>query len=303
MPDFSQKLGRNDVSPSLCNTIAPTMRAIPKRSLQLNVSILLAVMCLVISACTLTKAKVVDNVLVESPRGTVFLQSAADGWFRTAHPLSLHPAFLASIFQGVQVKTAPTGRTEGDPVFSNEETKFLSAQMSTALSKAATRQVVGFRVHHEMDAGGGTTGGILYVQGRLLHLTFTHYRAQGEQLNRDSASGRIVQNPTGLDTRHLSFVPESARRSSRNEQPDIIKTLPLASLVIDYAMLPSWMAPPTGHAAAAQELHGAPAGDIGAAQVVGRGEETEFEVLQKEMRMLQHRLSELDLQLQNSKKP
>jgi hypothetical protein len=175
--------------------------------------------------------------------------------------------------------------------------------MSTALSKAATRQVVGFRVHHEMDAGGGTTDGILYVQGRLLHLTFTHYRAQGEQLNRDGASGRIVPNPTGLDTRQLSFVPASARRSSRNEQPDITETLPLASLVIDYATLPSWTALSTGHAAADQELHGAPAGSIGAAQAVGREKETESEVLQEEVRIPQHRLSELNLQLQSSKKP
>ncbi len=303
MPDFSQKLGRDDVSPSLRSTIAPTMSAIPKRNFQFNVTILLAVMCLVISACSLTKTKVVDDVLVASPRGTVFLQSAEDGWFRTAHPLSLSPAFLASVFQGVQVKTAPTERAEGDPVFSNEETKFLSAQMSTALSKAAARQVVGFQVHHERDAGDGTTGGILYVQGRLLHLTFTHYRAQEEQLTQDGASGRIVQNPTGLDTRQLSFIPASARRSSRNEQPDITKTLPLASLVIDYEALPTWSAPSTGHASAAQELHGAPARDIGAAQAVGREKETELEVLQEEVRILQRRLSELDLQLQNSKKP
>lgn len=275
----------------------------PQRRYSLSASLLACAICLGTSACTLTNSQVVEEVLVESPRGTVFLQNAEDGWFKTAHPLSLSPALLASIFRGVHVQAAPTGRAEGDPVFSNEETEFLSALMSTALSKAAKSQVVGFRVRHDTAAGGGITGGILYVQRRLLHLTFTHYRAQGEQSGLEGVLSQTVQNSTGLDRGQLRFVPESARRSSRHEQPDITKTPPLASLAIDYEALPSWSAPLTDQAAATQELSVAPAGALGAAHGIAKENETELEVLKEEVRALQRRLSELDLQLKNSKKP
>jgi len=280
-----------------------TMLRMTQRRRWLNTSLLATVICLATSACAFTNSKVVEKVLVDSSRGTVFLQNAEDGWFGTAHPLSLSPAFLASVFRGVHVQAAPTGRAEGDPVFSDDETQFLSVLMSTALSKASKRQVIGFRVHHETVAGGGTTGGILYVQGHLLHLTFTHYHAQAEQSKLDGLSAWIVSNPTKLDTRRLSFVPESARRSSRHEQPDITTALPLASLVIDYESLPSWSAPSTIQPAATQELPEAPAGEISAAQEVGKKKEVELEVLKEEMRALQLRLLDLDLRLQNSKKP
>jgi hypothetical protein len=272
------------------------------RRCRLNTSLLASVICLATSACALTNSKVVEEVLVESPRGTVFLQNAEDDWFATAHPLSLSPTFLASVLRGVHVQAASTGIDEGDPVFSDDETEFLSALMSTALTKAAKRQVVGFRVHHETDAG-GTTDGILYVQGRLLHLTFTHYRAQRAGLSRDKGFDLVVPNPTGLDRGQLRFVPESARRSSRHEQPDVTKTPPLFSLVIDYEALPSWSVPSTGNAKATQEIPVAPAGEIGTAQEVGKKKETDLETLKEDVRVLQRRLSELNVQLQNSKKP
>jgi|GEM_PF-2883544 len=277
-----------------------TMLRMAQRRFLISTSILASMMCLMVSACSFTNSKVVDEVLAESPRGAVFLQKAEDGWFKTAHPLSLSPPFLASIFRGVHVQVAPTKGAEGESVFSNEEAEFLSTLMSTALSKAAKSQVVGFRVHHEMDAGGVTTGGILYVQGRLLHLTFTHYRAQREQ---SGVLGRIIPNPTGLDARQLSFVPEFARRSGRHEQPDVTNTPPLASLVIDYEALPTWSAPSTGHAATAQELHGAPAGESGAAQGVVKEKDTELEVLKEEVRALQRRLSELEGSTPRVKEP
>lgn len=275
----------------------------PQRRYRLSTTLLAYVICLGTSACALTNSKVIEEVLVESPRGAVFLQNAEDGWFKTAHPLSLSPAFLASVFRGVHVQAAPAGRPEGNPVFSDDETQFLSVLMSTALSKAAKRQVIGFRVHHETDAGGGTTGGIFYVQGRLLHLTFTHYRAQGEQSSLESVPGQIVQNPTGLDWGQLLFVPESARRSSRHEQPDVTTTPPLASLVIDYKALPSWSTPSTDQAAVSQELPVVPANAIGDAHETMKENETELEAVKEEVRALKRRLLELDLQLQKPKKP
>lgn len=200
-----------------------------------------AVICLFFTACAFTQPftnpKVKDEVLVDGPRGSVFLQRAEDGWFKTAHPLSLSPAMVAAVLRGVQVMSAPTGAATSGHVFTDDDSEFLSAQISAALSKAAKSQVVGFRVSRGTDAGNETTGGILYVQGRLLHLTFTHYRALPQQSGRAGPSPRLVPNPTGLDTRQLTFVPELALRTSRNEQPDVIDTPPLASLVIDYEEL------------------------------------------------------------------
>lgn len=276
------------------------MSRMAPRRFRLSTALLASVICLVTSACALTNSKIVDEVVVERPRGAVFLQSAEDGWFRTAHPLSLSPAFLASVLREVHVQAAPAGGAEGGPVFSDDETEFLSALMSTALAKAANRQVVGFRVTHDADAGGGTTGGILYVQGRLLHLTFTHYRAQEEWSGLGSTPGRMVTNPTRLDRSQLRFVPASAMQSSRHEQPDITKTPPLASLVIDYETLPYWSAPSIGPAGAIQELPAVPARAIGAAHEMTKAE---LQRLQKEVRALERRLSELDLQLQKSEKP
>lgn len=194
--------------------------------------------CLFFTACAFTqpftKPKVKDEVLVDGPRGSVFLQRAEDGWFKTAHPLSLSPAMVAAVLRGVQVVPTPIGEATVGQVFTDEDSEFLSTQISAALSKAAKSQVVGFRVRRGTDAGTETTGGILYIQGRLLHLTFTHYRAQQEQ---SGTSPRLVPNPARLDTRQLTFIPETAQRSSRNEQPDVISTPALASVVVDYEEL------------------------------------------------------------------
>lgn len=212
-----------------------------KAGSRIGLALIGGAMGLLLTACAFaqpfTQSKVKDEVLAEGPRGAVFLQKAQDGWFKTAHPLSLSPAMVALVLQGVHLKSTHTGNVADGPVFSDDDTEFLSALMSAALSKAGKSQVVGFRVNRAAGAGSETTGGILYVQGRLLHLTFTHYRAQQEQSGQAGLSPRLIPNPMGLDTHQLTFIPESAKRSSRHEQPDVISTPSLASLVIDYEEL------------------------------------------------------------------
>ena len=200
-----------------------------------------AILCLFLSACALTHPFIQstgqDEVLVDNAQGTVFLQKADDGWFKTAHPRSVSPAIIASMLRGVHVKAASAGAVKIDLVFSDKDTEFLSALISTALSKADKRQVIGFRVRRGTGTESETTGGILYLQGRLLHLTFTHYRAQQERSGQAGLTPRLIPNPMGLDTHQLTFIPETAKRSSRHEQPDVISTPSLASLVIDYEEL------------------------------------------------------------------
>jgi hypothetical protein len=290
---------------------------------------LFASACSLIHSGTLLQTKAVDEVLVDGPRGAVFLQKAEDGWFRTAHPLSLNLVVLSSVFQGVHVQTSPTDKAPQERVFSEEDIEFLAPLIRAALTKAAKSQVVGFRVIHGTDAGDEITGGILYVQGRLLHLTLTHYRAQQEGVGQDSASRRLVPNPTGLRTHQVGFIPEAARRSSRNEQPDVTAVTSLASLVLDYETLTVGAVPPPTPIESrpsrpdvmpvsqppVQSIHPT----TGAAHIYGsqmapldenRGvqapvteKETELETLKEQLRTLQRRLSELDSEMHGSKKP
>ena len=282
----------------MCYTRARLMTAsyrIPRRRFRLRTALLASVMSLLASACslihsgTLLQTNVADEVLVDSPRGAVLLQKAEDGWFKTAHPLSLNPVVLSSVFRGVQVQTSTTGKASPERVFSDEDIEFLTPQIRTALTKADKRQVVGFRVVHGTDAGDAITGGILYVQGRLLHLTFTHYRAQQEGASQDSASRRLIPNPTGLHRGQISFTPEAARRSSRNEQQDVTAATPLASLVLDYeTLIAGSVRPSTPNATPVDENRDSQA------PVMKKEKETELESLKEEMRQLQRRLDDLD---------
>lgn len=211
------------------------------RRTQIVRTLITTIMGLLLTACTFTQSftqsKVPDEVFVDIPRGAVFFQTAEDGWFRTTHPFDLSSELLAAVFRGIHVQISPTNPDPGERVFSDENTEFLSPLMSIALSKATKSQVVRFRVLHELDGSQETTGGILYIQGRLLHLTLTHFRARHEGLGRDVTSQLLTPNPTGLSQQQIRFSPQAATRSSRNEQPNVIATPPLVSLVIDYEAL------------------------------------------------------------------
>ena len=290
---------------------------------------LVCAMSVAISACAFTKTKAVETILVETPRGAVFLQHAEDGWFRTAHPFDLSSEVLAAMFRGVHVQGALTDAVLAGRVFSDEDTEFLGSVMSMALSKATARQVVGFRVVQERDGRQETTGGILYVQGRLLHLTLTHFRARSGGSEQNGTSDQRDPNPMGLAQQHIRFHPEAARRSSRHEQPDVTAVPPLASLVVDYEALiteaalpaPSVRAHPIRadkgsvfhqildpalpirEAPASHERPISPPGTSQTGQLPSPQGESDLEALREEVRTLQRRLSELERGRQNTEKP
>ena len=291
----------------------------------IGMTTMVSLMGILVSACVFPRPTATDTVVLESARGTVFLQKADDGWFRTAHPLALSPSMLITILRGVYVQALPTNSSMNDRVFSDEDTEFLGPVMSVALSKATKSQVVGFRVVHDTAAGQETTGGILYLQGRLLHLTFTHFRARHDDSEPGGTSHRLHPNPTGLDKHQIKFSPEAARRSSRNEQPDVTAAPPLASLVLDYETLTGGLSPspvpveshplrsdkgsvfqqllgpilPADGTTVSDETHAGP----DAANHDGHMTEKEKELgaLQEEMRRLQRRLDDLDTELHRSK--
>lgn len=284
------------------------------------VQVLGSALSLFLSACS-TSQPVGDTVFADGPRGTVSLQRVEDSWFKTAHPIAVNPLLLTHVLRGIQVQPAPDDQATAVQVFSDEEVAFLTPLMSTALSKATKNQVVAFRVTHESDPGGGTTGGVLFTRGRLLHLWLTHYRTNGVSNNSSIEMDRQGRNPQRLEPRQLRFVPETAQRSSRNQQPDAIEPPPLATLVIDYTMLatllnmPSEAVPsqafpgdgPPRHQAETQTDrpdHGSPtsqdatppsrAEEAQTLKDVVKQQALELDVVREEMRTLRRRLSEME---------
>jgi hypothetical protein len=206
------------------------------------VPFLASVVCLFISACA-TSRTVEDTIFADGPRGAVLLQRVDDAWFKTTHPVSVSPLLLTHVLRGVQVQAVTEDQTTGESVFSDEETAFLSPLISTALSKATKNQLVAFRVTHASGPGSEMTGGHLFTRGRILHLWLTHYRANGARNDSRATLDRQARNPQGLAPHQLHFVPETAQRSSHNQQPDVIDPPPLATLTIDYMKLAVELAP------------------------------------------------------------
>ena len=287
----------------------------PAKSIRLSIPALAGALCLLASACSTTSPKVEETILVDGPRGSVYLQTVEESWFKSAHPLSLSPGLLTHVFRGIQVQVLPADKTTARRVFSDEDTEFLSPLMSTALSKATKGQLVGFRVHHGTDAGSDSNAGFLYVQGRLLHLALTHYRANAGRLDRGPKPDPQFPNPRGLEQGQIGFIPEDARRSSLNEQPGLVNPPPLATVVIDYELLAERypdVTPvtqqdvqpilPAHGAAISHETQAAHAEEIRSLKEDVMKKTTELDVVKEEVRALQHRLADLEVEAQKTKK-
>lgn len=300
----------------------------PEKRIRLWAPVLASVVCLLTGACTTAPSEIVEAILIDSPRGTVFLQRIEDRWFQAAHPLSVSPGLLTHVFRGVQVQALPADKTPAVRVFSDEDIEFLSPLISTALSKATKGQLVGFRVLHGTDAGSETTGGFLYAQGRLLHFILTYYRANAGRRETGAHSEPQFVNPTGLDRRQIGFIPEAARRSSLNEQPGLVNTSPLATLVIDHELLAAHSEPqpapvlsqplhpdhtsatrqdarptlPADGVAPSQEMQAAHFEEIRSMKELVIKMAAELDALKEDVRTLQRRLAEIDAEAQKTKK-
>lgn len=296
---------------------------------RLSLSAIASVACLFASACT-TSPKVVDTIFADGPRGAVSLQSVEDSWFKAAHPLFMSPVLLTHVLRGVQVQVLPNDTTTTMRVFSDEDAEFLSPLMSTALSKAMKSQLVEFRVHRGTDAESETTGGVLYVQGRLLHLALTHYRAGLARGDSGAKLDHQSRNPRGLEPARISFAPETARRSSLNEQPDLLNPPPLATLVIDYGLLASGVQTSSSVPGQSQPLYSdspavraqetplsmksandavmshetqvALAEEMRAVKALVMKHTAELDALKEDMHAMQRRLAEIEVEAEKSKR-
>ncbi len=220
-----------------------------------------------------------DTTIQESELGAVYMERIHDRSFHAAHPIALSADIMARILRGVIVKDSRgplanlvAAKSEAVRAFGDEEIAYLAPLLAEGLTKAAPDQQVGFRVAHVGALNSPQSSGIsfcsssvrfpgactseqplltegsLYAYGRSLYLTLTEYRRRletGETINK--ADQRIA-NPTGLASRAVSFIPESAKR------PDSYRTARStdATLVIDYDLLATLPAVPEMRPAAAK---------------------------------------------------
>src|SRR5262245_40511459 len=102
------------------------------RTLSITSSCVLALFCLVGTACGMTAPP--GKLLLEDPSETVTLQTIPDHSIHANHPINLKPALLARILKGIQVQDRGdrlvqrllAGPSSPVPAFSDEEVQFLA---------------------------------------------------------------------------------------------------------------------------------------------------------------------------------
>ena len=258
----------------------------------------------------------VDEMIKDSPRGSVYLERIADRSFQAAHPIKLDVLTIARILSGVHVRddhstlqTFFSGKPDALRAFSDEEVTFLTPLIAEALRRAAPDQQVGFRIAqigipgHAHNTGGGvgsseppltlhpreSTTGVIHAYGRSLYLTLTEYRLRAEPANTINMANRRLPDDTGLINHTVLFVPEAAKRpDSYLDARSTDKTLVidyelLATLPASGGSLSSESSPPTGAPPATTKEKGTPAKNDG-----------EIEALRKELDEIKRQLAEQD---------
>jgi hypothetical protein len=285
------------------------------------------VLCFFVSACG-TSHRIEDRVFADGSRGAVSLQSVDDALFKAAHPVSVSPQLITHILRGAQA--LPGDATTAMHVFSDDETRFLSPLISTALSQATEHQLVTFRVLRAKSSEGEAIGGTIYIRGRLLHFALTYYQATPDR--RDSGEGQdhVSRHPGEREPSQLAFIPENDRRSSINEQRALVTPPPLGTLVVDYKMFGDELDLPAPTAQSQSLQVGSlpcPQAEIPSAlrdnevtalqEILSRSgaEDTqtlkelvckqaiELDALKKDMRVLRHMLSEIEARKHKAEKP
>jgi hypothetical protein len=258
----------------------------------------------------------VDEMIKDSPRGSVYLERIADRSFQAAHPIKLDVLTIARILRGVHVRddhstlqTFFSGKPDALRAFSDEEVTFLTPLIAEGLRRAAPDQQVGFRIAqigipgHAHNTGGGvgsseppltlhpreSTTGVIHAYGRSLYLTLTEYRLRAEPANTINMANRRLPDDTGLINHTVLFVPEAAKRpDSYLDARSTDKTLVidyelLATLPASAGSLSSESSPPTAPPPATTKEKGNPAKNDG-----------EIEVLRKELDEIKRQLAEQD---------
>ena len=215
------------------------------------ISILLALLCLVGTACGTTAPT--GKILFDDPRGTVSLQTISDRSIQASHPINLDPALLAQVLQGIEVQDQEhglqkflAGSLSSVPVFSDDQIRFLAPLLAEGLRTAAPDQSIEYRVQatHKgsvfESSTTETTAGSLYAYGRQLYVTLSQYRYNPMRTNLTTAGDMAYRSrppdSSGLLNRILLFTPSAAQRSDSFDPPAGGKSTD-RFLAIDYQLL------------------------------------------------------------------
>jgi hypothetical protein len=220
------------------------------------ISILLALLCLVGTACGITGPT--GKILFDDPRGTVSLQTISDRSIQANHPINLEPALLAQLLKGIEISDQDLGHNHvtgfqsvvigpypSVPVFSEDQIQFLAPLLAEGLRAAAPDQSVEYRVLAKYKRSAlespttETTAGSLYAHGRQLYVTLSQYRYNQMAMNMnmlDSFGRERTIDYSGLRDRTLLFTPKAAQRVDSFDPPIRGKKTD-RFLAIDYQLL------------------------------------------------------------------
>ena len=212
------------------------------------ISILLALLCLVGTACSTT-----GKIILDDPRGTVSLQTMSDQSIQATHPITLEPTLLAKILRGIEIQDQEhglqkylAGPSSSVPVFSDDQIRFLAPLLAEGLRTAAPDQFIEYRVRRTYEGSmlesstTETTTGSVYAYGKLLYVILSQYRYSPTRTNLTTAGDMAYRSrppdSSGLLNRIVLFIPSDAQRSDAFDPPEGGKPTD-RFLAIDYQML------------------------------------------------------------------
>jgi hypothetical protein len=225
-----------------------------------------------------------DTVVLESPRGAVYLEPISNRYLEAAHPVSMPPETIARVLRGVLVQgrqTALDSVFSSDEkigrVFSEEDVTFLTPLLVKALSGARPTQQIRFRVTH-MPSGSGkvlsmsetggaavgsselptygpkleSTSATLYVYGLSLYLTVTEFRQKPGRPDDINMPNRRMPDASSLDRVEFLFAPKAALRPESYQDSGFFGEARLTPIIIDYELLTKLPSPKAASRPASQ---------------------------------------------------
>jgi len=221
-------------------------------------SILLALLCVVVTACGTTTPT--GKILFDGPQGAVSLRTISDRSIQANHPINLEPALLVQLLTGIElhdegqgehhikgIQSAIVGKAATYPLLSEDQVQFLAPLLAEALRTATANQSVEFRVVTTQEGSNRfqsaireTTSGSLYAYGRQLYVILSQFRVNPTLTNLDKNEAahrsQLPLDYSGLKYRTLRFTPKAALRTDSPDPPTMEKPTD-RFLAVDYQLL------------------------------------------------------------------
>lgn len=171
---------------------------------------------MVLTASCLTPPRV-ETPIYHGKKTAVSLVTVPVESFRASHPKDLEPDTLAAVLRGLRihhqkgsVQNWMAGAEQATRVFSEQDITVLVPHLVEALSQATPEEQVVFNVVQVDGDQPGNTGGALSAHGSTLHVTIARYRFNPDRPALVSLPTHQIPDPTGLNKRHVSFIPKAA---------------------------------------------------------------------------------------------